>query len=337
MIQRGLNQWNLETFKNEVMKNPRIIGVTGSMKAPGLQEGPLRFKSNFNVVGGSASPLMGETLFVDHDFCDVLKIEMAAGRDFSRSVSSDEEGAFLINEEAARRWGWSEPLEKEMEVDIFRHQWKGRVIGVAKDFHMRSLHHSIEPLVLLLHPQKLGYCTVYRTLIRVHTEDLPETLAFIEEKWRAFEAEDIFQYSFLDEDFGRLYRTERRQMKLLGLFSLLAIFIACLGLFGLTVYTAERRTKEIGIRKILGASIASVVILLSKELIWLVVGANIIAWPIAYYFTNQWLQNFAYRIDLGIGFFTLIGILVLLTAWTTMSYQAIKAALSNPVDALRYE
>jgi putative ABC transport system permease protein len=172
---------------------------------------------------------------------------------------------------------------------------------------------------------------------RIRLENIPATIAFLQEKWQAFESGYPFRYNFLDEDFGRLFRNEERQSKIFGYFTILAIFIACLGLFGLASFIAEQRTKEIGVRKVLGASVQQIILLLSKDFTKLVTIAFAIAAPVAYFAMNKWLQDFAYRTDLSPAIFALAGVLALLIAWLTVSYQAIKAALTNPVEALRYE
>ena len=208
------------------------------------------------------------------------------------------------------------------------------VIGVVKDFHFRSLHHKIGPALLKCDPANQYFS---RLLIRVRAEDIPNTLSFMKAQWEAVTQSSEFRYSFLDEGIDRQYRTEERWHRMIGYGTLFAIFIACLGAFGLTALAVTRRTKEIGIRKILGASITNVVSLLSREFVLLVGIANVLAWPVAYWAMSKWLSDFAYRIELGIGAFVLGGVLTLLVVIGTVSLQAVKAAKMNPVEALRYE
>jgi putative ABC transport system permease protein len=210
----------------------------------------------------------------------------------------------------------------------------GRVIGVVRDFHFKSLHQKIEPLVIHLSYSADAFINF---VVRLRPLDMPATLAFLEQKWREVYPQHPFEYSFLDEDFDHLYRAEKLRGKIFGAFAGLAIFIACLGLSGLAAFSAEQRTKEIGIRKVLGAAESHIVFLLSREFILLVLLANLVAWPIAYWTMRNWLQDFAYRTPLQWELFLAGGALALIISLLTVSFQAIKAALANPVEALRYE
>ncbi|MCK4416897.1 MAG: ABC transporter permease, partial [Candidatus Latescibacteria bacterium] len=244
---------------------------------------------------------------------------------------SDEAEAYILNEAIVRELGWdaASAIGKEFRVGG---RGKGRVIGVVRDFHFQSLHQKIEPLVLRIEPEWFSMVA-----IKISPGDISGTLDFMKQKWEMVSPAYPFIYHFLDTDFDRLYKADERLSRILGYFTLLAIVIACLGLFGLTSFATEQRTKEIGIRKILGASISGIVLLLSKEFTKLVIVSNLIAWPVAYWAMNRWLQDFAYRIHIGVGTFLLAGVLALVIALLTVSFQAIKAALANPVEALRYE
>lgn len=206
------------------------------------------------------------------------------------------------------------------------------IVGVIKDFHFESLHLQIKPMVLSINPRQFGNISV-----RIRPENISATIGFLQEQWQAFEPGYPWRYTFLDEDFGRLFQREERLSQIFGMFTVLAVFIACLGLFGLASFIAEQRTKEIGVRKVLGATAQSVVMLLSKEFTKLVGLAFVIAAPIAYFMMRNWLQDFAYRTTLSPLLFLGAGVLALVIAWLTVSYQAFKAALTNPVEALRYE
>jgi putative ABC transport system permease protein len=277
-------------------------------------------------------------LVVDHDYVETMQMKIVAGRNFSREIATDADDAFLINETAARQLGWDDPLGKYLERPASRNDdgswnWqRGSVIGVVQDFHFRSLRESIDPMVMYILPASFSYF-----FVRVQSSDLPATLAFLEEKWRAFEPNLPFDYFFLDEVFDQMYRTEQRLGKIFGAFSFLAIFIACLGLFGLAAFAAEQRTKEIGVRKVLGATVGNIVLLVSKEFTKLVLMAFVVATPLAYYLMRQWLQDFAYRTAIGWWVIASAGVLALGIALLTVSYQSLKAALTNPVEALRYE
>lgn len=206
------------------------------------------------------------------------------------------------------------------------------IIGVTKNFHYRGLQNSVEPLVMEFLPWTFRYIT-----LSIDTANLKETQAFVESQWKKVFPNHPFEHFFLDTDFDRQYRADEQVGRILGTFTLLGLFIACLGLLGLASFTAESRTKEIGIRKVLGSSVIRIVVMLSKQFTKWVLLANCIAWPIAYYFMDRWLQNFAYRVRPDILTLALSGILVLAVSLLTIGYQSIKAATANPVDSLRYE
>ncbi|MDP7237350.1 MAG: hypothetical protein QGI34_11515, partial [Candidatus Latescibacteria bacterium] len=238
---------------------------------------------------------------------------------------------FIINEAVAAQLGWrDDPIGKEF---IFgpNAPFRPKVIGVVKDFHKKSLHTEIAPLVIGFTQEP-----VYMA-IRISGNNLSNTLSFLAEKWPDVYPNDPFQYSFLDEDFDNLYQTEQLRGQVFGVFSILAIFIACLGLLGLASFTAEQRTKEIGIRKVMGASVSGIIVMMTKEFITLVILASIIAWPIAYYVMTNWLQDFVYAASLSVWTFVLAAVGAVIITVVTVSFQATKAALTNPVDALRYE
>jgi putative ABC transport system permease protein len=269
---------------------------------------------------------------VDFDFLSTLGIKLKAGRGFSKEFATDVDQAFILNETAARQFNWDSPLDKEITWYDDDNTRVGKVIGVVEDFHYQSLHRGIDPLILHVLPEGFNY-----VLVKLNANDLAATLAFIEKKWNAFDPGHTFESTFLNENFHQLYRSEEKMQSIVGYFTFLAIFIACLGLLGLASYSAERRTKEIGVRKVLGASVWGIVCLLSKEFLILVLVANVIAWPLAYFLMHDWLQDFAYRVTIGWGTFVFAGIAAAVIALLTVSTQAIRAALTNPVEALRYE
>ena len=279
---------------------------------------------------------------VDYDFIETLGIAVTQGRSFSRDVPSDENDAFVINEAALRaaremlgaEW---EPIGKELDRYLrVQAQWilgkPGHIIGVVRDFHYQSLHHRIAPLVMQLSPGIRDHF-----LVRLQAADLPGALAHLETTWKQFFPDRPFEYYFLDASFDRLYRAEQRTATLLGIFTVLSLAIACLGLFGLAAFTAEQRTKEIGVRKVLGASLTDIVVLLSNGFAGLVLAAFVVAVPLAYFVIDRWLQNFAYRVEISWLLFLMAGLAALGIALLTIGYQAIKAALADPVESLRYE
>jgi putative ABC transport system permease protein len=243
----------------------------------------------------------------------------------------------LINETAAKTMGWTDALGKKVErLNMKSSEFvTSEVIGVVEDFPARSLKYEQQPVVLILTDDAAFGGS--NALARLDADQIPETLAALQALWTKFAPTHPFEYAFLDERFDALYRAEQQLRLLLGTFAALAVLIACLGLFGLAVYTAERRAKEIGIRKVLGASVPSLVTLLSKEFALLVLAAFVIATPLAYVAMQRWLEDFAYRTDIGAGVFLLAGGLALLITLLTVGYQAVRAALADPVKSLRYE
>ena len=323
----GIGQ-NFEAFKTELLQNPSVESVCGSTSLPSL----LPTRSVFIPEGvEEGERLTLRNVLVDYDFIKTFGMEIIEGRDFSRDFATDTKEAFIVNEAAVKEFGWDSALGKRL-IDL--EGPRGLVIGMVKDFHFRSKHQKIEPLILSLLPSSRF---VYFVSVKIRSSNISETLAFLKRKWNSFSPGWPFEYFFLDDNFNRLYKSEDRLRQVFLTFTFLAIFIACLGLFGLAAFTAEQRTKEIGIRKVLGASVPGVVLLLSKEFIKWVLAANVIAWPVAYFAMGRWLENFAYRISLGWGVFVAAAGLTLGIALFTVGFQAAKAALANPSDALRYE
>jgi len=324
-MQDATTQQRYQLIKDVLRQSPDIISVAASSDVPGQGYDQIVHRpEGFPANEGLSIPI----LFVDPDFIQTLGIEMVAGRSFSSA--QDESTSFIVNEAAVHRFGWDIALGKT--ISDAEGNPLGTVVGVANNFHFESLQATIEPLLMRVQPDWFE-----KVIVRTHPSNVPGTLDFLEQQWQSFEPGYPFQYSFLDEDFQQLYQTEDRLHEVFSYTSLLAILIACLGLFGLAAFTAEQRTKEIGIRKVLGASVPGIVLLLSKDFLKLVALALVLAAPIGYLAMSRWLNDFAYRVDLGVGTFVLAGALALLIAVLTVSYQAIKAALSDPVKSLRYE
>jgi putative ABC transport system permease protein len=257
---------------------------------------------------------------------------MKEGRFFSREFSTDATESVVVNETAVKAMGLESPIGIKIS---FRDRVEGRIIGVMKDFHQSSLRNAIEPIVFHFNTEEEeGY---HHTAIKISAENVPSTLSFIESVWKKYVSNYPFTYEFLDEKTDNFYKTERTIGRIFQYFTSMAILIACLGLFGLASFTAEQRTKEIGIRKVLGASVSRIAAMLSMEFAKWVLMANLIAWPVAYFMSSKWLGEFAYRIPLGWGIFVFSAALALFIAVITVSFQAIKAAAANPVDSLRYE
>lgn len=296
-----------------------------------------------NPIGLEGAPadknILVKRFFVDEDFIPTFGLQMAEGRNFNPSMPTDASDAFLLNEAAVKALGLN---NNGSQVLGTRLHWfggsreKGALIGVVKDFHFQSLHEKISPAVFIVNKSEIG-----RFVLRLKTNDLRATMVQIERVWNDFAPNSILEYSFVDENFNKLYKSEQRTGRIVTVFSGLAVFIACLGLFGLAAFSAEVRTKEIGVRKVLGASVGSIIGLLSKDFLKLVALAIVIATPLAYWAASKWLQDFAYRIELnsvsGLSVFVLAGALAVLVAFLTVAAQSWRAAQSNPVNSLRSE
>jgi putative ABC transport system permease protein len=248
-------------------------------------------------------------------------------------MSTDKQKAFLVNELAARQFGWEDPVGRTIKIQgLGLRDTSVTVIGVVKDFHYASLREELEPICI-----GVGMGGLDKLVIRVRTKKIAELITQLKETWKEIDSNHPFDFFFLDDFFNAQYLSEERLLNIFASFSGLAIIIACLGLFGLSSFMAEQRTKEIGIRKVLGASIPEVVALLSRELLVLVGVAVLVAWPVAYFAMNSWLRNFPFRISPSPWIFLVSGLLALTIGFLTVSFQAIKAASANPVDSFRYE
>jgi len=322
---------SLDVFRDTLKANPRISSVSGSSNVPGSRA------FSDTVFKRDDSDDIFSLMFIsaDHDFMETYGFQLTHGRGFSREFSTDLGGAAVLNMAAVRELGYTleEVIDRKLLMAVNEMEFTElSVIGVVDDFHFKSLHRAIEPLALMVRPDRTRIISV-RTL----PGDMRETLAFIEEKWTEIFPGEEFNYSFLDRKIALLYESEGRMRDIFLIFSALSIFVACLGLFGLAAFTAEERTKEIGVRKVLGASSANILLLLSREFAKWVIAANLIAWPVAYYAMDRWMQNFAYRTNLGIWPFLLSAVLALAIALLTVGFQSVKAARADPVDSLRYE
>ncbi len=315
-----------ESLKNELLKNPEIINVTAASNIPlrgASRSGPTdRWKGK-----KPDKSLPWKLISVSYDYAETLNLKMIQGKNFSKEFSSDNSNA-VINETAAKAIGTESPIG--LQFTFWADEYT--IMGVVEDYHYFPLNYEIRPLILAFKPEQYQYI-----LFKIRSKNIPDTLAYIERICKKFEPYYPVEYHFVDEAYDTLYRNERRLGNIFKYFALLAISISCLGLFGLASFVAEQRTKEIGIRKALGAPVGGIVLLLSKEFTKWVLLANIIAWPIAYYAMAKWLENFAYRMDIRLWIFVISGALAFIIAIITVIFQAAKAALANPVDALRYE
>ncbi|GAA4446925.1 ABC transporter permease [Nibrella saemangeumensis] len=318
----------LKSLKDVLRSHPQVEQValsSGPLGLGGTRRGvvPEGFARNDNLFATS--------LATDYDFIKTYGLKLVAGREFSRAYGTDQAEAFIVNESAVKQFKWGSParaIGRQIELE----GKTGKVVGVVNDFHMESLQQPIEGLVLDINPSVLSMLSV-----KIRNQNIPQTLAFVEKQWGDFFPQKVFEYDFLDKDIARLYERDQRLGNIVAYFAVLAMFISCLGLYGLVVLVTQQRVREVGIRKVLGASVTSIVALFSLDFLKLVLVAILIASPIAWYAMNGWLKDFAYRVDIDWWIFVAAGLLVALIALLTVSIQSIRAALMNPVKSLRTE
>ncbi|MFC1725754.1 ABC transporter permease [candidate division KSB1 bacterium] len=323
---------NIESIKIELKSHSNIISAASSSTVPGnypdysayvpegytLQQTQLMYRVN-----------------ADADFIPVMGMEVIAGRNFSREFGTDPENAMIINETAAKKYGWDDPVGKKIGVfqDNGMMETEPRtVIGMVRDFHIKSLHDKILPLLFTNNNTYLNELS-----LRIKPDDIQGTLAYLKNMWAKYDPSRPFDYRFLDQEFDGQYKADERLSIIIRYFTIFAIFVACLGLYGMASFMAEQRTKEIGIRKALGASVPNIMLLLSKEVTRLILVSNIIAIPVAYFVLNRWLETFAYRTGINVYTFIISMIVVFFIGYATISYQSVKASLANPVDSIRTE
>lgn len=311
--------------------NPDILNVSVSQRVP-VNE--LNTDGRFLQRKGREERVQVQSYIIDDRFLDTYRISLVAGRNLSAGRLADS-SAFLLNERAVKAMGWNSPEEALGQAISWSGQKEGRVIGVVRDFHLGSLHEQIEPLVLHSLPQ-YQYWRVWIS-VRLRPGAVAGVLPFLEQTWRRFTPDGAYRYFFIDESLNALHQADRRFGQLVGWFAALAILIACLGLWGLAAFSAERRTKEIGIRKVFGAGSLQIVLLLWKDFVLLVLMGLVIAAPMAYLGMNRWLENFAYRTSISAWVFVATGLTALTVAILTISYHSLRAAHGNPVNAIRYE
>lgn len=318
----------LSSFKEELLSESNITGFTASSTIPGKEN---RGISSYNAEGMEPNNRVNAYRNrIDYDYIPVYNIQIAAGRNFSKDFRTDT-SAVLINETASSAFGYATP-EEAIDKIVSPRGRRWRIVGVLKDYNQLSLKRKVDPNIYFLSNLRLNYFT-----INFKTADTKDILNIINARWNEKFSSSPLEYLFLDDFYALQYESDERLSKIFSLFSSLAIFIACLGLFGLSTFAIEKRIKEIGVRKVLGASVANIMKLMSIEFLVLVVASNIIAWPLIYFALNKWLEDFAYRIDIGISIFISAAIMAVLIAAATISYQAYRAANVDPVKSLRYE
>jgi len=316
----------IRTIKSELTQNPNIISVSGSKRLPNYMT-----LGAVDILPGkeTAGNIPVYAMWGDDDFINVYGIEITAGRNFSKEYPADRKGAILINETAAKACRWEDPIGKTLTYWGNRN---GVIVGIMKDFHFHPIHRPIEPLCIYYEPLFFDYLS-----IKIRGADIPKTIAHIEDVIKKFSPNHPFEYQFFDEIFERTYQTEHKTGKQFSVITILSILIACMGLFGLALFTTQQRRKEIGIRKVMGASVKHIMFLFTKEFLKWIVVANLVAWPVAYLVMSRWLQNYAFRIHIGWFHFLATGGISFAIALITVSYQILKTATASPVDSLRYE
>jgi hypothetical protein len=324
---RSYSRPYLETLKAELANTPRILNVAVASQKPSFTSWS---SSGFDWEGKDPTLKVDVTYMgADDGYVETMGMTIVQGRNFSKEFPADKKESFLINEELARLMGHEDPIGKSFSF------WdqKGKIVGVIKDFHFQPLSRRIEPLII--HYAELEWTNFL--FLRVAPEGISETVRTVQGIWEKILPDIPFSYQFLDEDFARMYRSVEQTGILLKIFTGMAILVACLGLFGLASFAAEQRTKEIGIRKVLGASRPEIVALMCREFLVLIGLANLIAWPVAYFAASDWLKNFAYRTQIPAFFFVGALITSLAVGLMTVIYKAIRVASANPVKALKYE
>jgi putative ABC transport system permease protein len=321
----------LNSFKDEIKKVPGVISATNCFAAPVSD-----FVVYTNIYPNGrkqAGGFLSSFDFVDNGFLDHFGIKLIAGRNFYKTRSNTDTASIIINETTMHKLGFIQPEDIiGKKYDIGMNRLNAAIIGVVKDFHFSSFHEKIKPFAFMNWNN-----LKHQTSVKINSANISQTIGGIKKVWEEFSSSYPFQYEFLDQTIDNLYKREERQESIVLTFSIIAIITACLGLFGLAAYSAQQRTKEIGIRKVFGATVSNIVRLISKEFLILTIVANIIAWPIAWYLMNKWLQDFAYKINISLFIFIFAGIITILITLLTVGFQSIRAALANPVESLRYE
>ncbi len=320
-----------ELLKNEFLTNPNVVSASAGFRAP-VSQYVIDVSAYPDGFDGNAR-FTAEMNFVDTDYITNYGMQLLAGRSFSKEFSTDSKEAFIINETLAKKLNYQRPQDAiGNKLPTGFNHLEGTIVGVVKDFHTNSLHTEIKPLIMLYRPD------FFRTVsVEIRPGNMAGTIAFLEGVWQKHIKDYPFQYNFLNDSLAKLYTAEENILQVVTTSSALAIFIACLGLFGLSAFTAEQRTKEIGVRKVLGASMQNIILLLSQDFLKLILVAGIIAIPIGYYAADTLLQNFAYRIEVSLLTGLLATVMAIIIALATVSFQAVKAAVMNPVETLRYE
>ncbi|UCE42105.1 MAG: ABC transporter permease [Candidatus Aminicenantes bacterium] len=317
----------VDRFRNELASFADVKAVAGSVQSLGNDRtyiaSPVRFEKK---------QVMSHYFLIDYDFLETVGLQIVEGRDFLKEFTADPKESVIVNESLVNEMGWDSASGKKIKTFMGRKD-PLTVVGVVKDFHFESLHNQIKPAIFYIEPRwQQEY--IY---VKISPVNIPSSLRLLEDMWKKNAPNFPFMYSFLDDEFQKLYRAEKRWSTIIRYSSFFAILISCLGLFGLSALSIARRTKEIGIRKVLGASVQGLASMMSLDFLKLVIFANVLSWPLAYYVMSRWLRSFAFRIDIKLGVFLLAAVIAAAIALLTVGLQAVKAAVANPVESLRYE
>jgi putative ABC transport system permease protein len=325
----------IDALKGQLLQNPLIESVASAGNPIGNNDIGLN-DFNLGPDGNTAADTkLVETLIIDEDFIPAMQIKIAEGRNFLKGVADSASNAIIVNETLVKELGWKNVVGRQVRTGVDHGVISfSTIVGVAKDFNTYSLQHKIAPLVLTLPSKATDKDNLY---VRLSKKNIPAALNYLQDVYRRFDAENKVDYHFLDQNFANQYQSEQKQGNLLLIFTVLAVSIACLGLFGLVTFTAEQRVKEIGIRKVLGASISSIVNMLTRELVQLVLLSTLVAAPLAWYAMSKWLQGFAYRVNIQWWVFIVAGLAAVLIAFLTVSIKSVKAAMANPAKSLKAE
>ncbi len=317
-----------EVFRNRIASYEEILQVSGTSNTIGQGRG-LAQSAYSDRDGNQLEAFM---FTVDYDYVNTLRLSLVSGRDFSQEFGGDEAGSCIINEAAARKMEWEDPVGRKLPHGF-------TVVGVVRDYNFQSKHQEIEPVVLTLAPVSMGEITnrVNFILVRISGRDMPATLSLLEDAWRETVPETPFEYAFLEDDIARFYQDEHNLARIFSYSAAFALLIACLGVYGLVSLDAARRTREVGIRKVMGAAVSDIVALFSRQFVVLVTIGNVLVWPAAWWLMNEWLADFSYRTEIGAGPFIAAGLVVLAVTLLTVSLRTFRTALINPADTLRRE
>jgi putative ABC transport system permease protein len=336
-----------QELKTELLKNSHVLGVTASSQMIGVGQDLPTSGGAVEGKAGVPETMILSNIQVDDNFIQTMGMRLVTGRDFTKRLITDVGSSFLVNETMAKTKGWKDPVGKRIfGLDAGATQASGKVIGMLKDFHFKSLHTVVEPFVISPFAKNYDFSTItpeqsaalrFVMVVHLSPDDVQQTLGFVQQQFNQFDPRHPFEYRFLDDAIDALYMSETRLMRMTGIFSGICVFISCLGLFGLAAYTTEQRSKEIGIRKVLGASTLQIIIMLARNILLLVVVGAIVATIIAYYSINEWLTGFAYRVSINPLIFLISALIVIAVAFVTIALQSYRTAERNPAHTLRYE